>query len=90
MCNYPLRKSISLAMLFVAVFIGPTRANDTGQMDLQITVAAGSIGGSYYVMNAAMFDIFSKNISLNLPIPLSISFHNRSSNSYSITLSLSS
>ena len=62
MCNYPLRKSISLAMLFVAVFIGPTRANDTGQMDLQITVAAGSIGGSYYVMNAAMFDIFSKNI----------------------------
>ena len=62
MCNYPLRKSISLAMLFVAVFIGPARANDTGQMDLQITVAAGSIGGSYYVMNAAMFDIFSKNI----------------------------
>ena len=37
-------------------------AEEPQRENIQVTVVAGSIGGSFYVMNAAMFDIFSKNI----------------------------
>jgi TRAP transporter TAXI family solute receptor len=57
-----LRKVSSLlAMAFVFCW-GPAKADDPVESNFQVTVAAGSIGGSYYVMNAAMFDVFSKNI----------------------------
>jgi len=44
-----------------AVLSPPATAQDTANTT-HVTVAAGSIGGSYFIMNTAMFDIFSKHL----------------------------
>ena len=57
-----LRKLLFLVAMSFGFCWMPARADDAAESSFQVTVAAGSIGGSYYVMNAAMFNIFSKNI----------------------------
>ena len=53
--------SKGILLMFVLCW-NPAHAEESAKDNFQVTVVAGSIGGSFYVMNAAMFDIFSKNI----------------------------
>ena len=57
-----LQNILGIIPIIFTLCLNSVNAEETLRNKLQVTVAAGSIGGSYYVMNAAMFDIFSKNI----------------------------
>ncbi len=62
MLRHTLSRVGSLTVLLNLLLISPVNAADLKIEPINVTVAAGSIGGSYFVMNTAMFDIFSKNI----------------------------
>ena len=57
-----LQKVLGVIPLIFVFCWNSVEAEEQQRENIQVTVVAGSIGGSFYVMNAAMFDIFSKNI----------------------------
>ena len=54
--------TISLVVVAISAVLSPVAAAQDAPKTTHVTVAAGSIGGSYFVMNTAMFDIFSKHL----------------------------
>ena len=57
-----LQKVLRVIPLIFVFCWNSVAAEEQQRENIHVTVVAGSIGGSFYVMNAAMFDIFSKNI----------------------------
>lgn len=53
---------ISLVVVVISAVVSPAATAQDAAKTTHVTVAAGSIGGSYFVMNTAMFDIFSKHL----------------------------
>ena len=53
---------ISLVVLVISAVVSSAATAQGTAKATHVTVAAGSIGGSYFVMNTAMFDIFSKHL----------------------------
>ena len=53
---------ISLVVVAISVVVSPAATAQDAAKTTHVTVAAGSIGGSYFIMNTAMFDIFSKHL----------------------------
>ncbi|HIM73003.1 MAG TPA: hypothetical protein EYM43_08630, partial [Alphaproteobacteria bacterium] len=62
MTRYSILNAISLIFVLFSAVTAPIRGAELTVEPTHVTVTAGSIGGSYFVMNTAMFDIFSKHI----------------------------
>ncbi len=59
-CN--LCKISNVLILSCLLFVPLAHAQGNENEPINVTVTAGSIGGSFFVMNTAMFDVFSKHI----------------------------
>lgn len=62
MIRYMILKIISAVSLWLFSLVTPIVAADRAVDSIHVTVTAGSIGGSYFIMNTAMFDVFSKHV----------------------------
>ena len=62
MIRYSLPNAITAIFVLFAAVTTPVQGAELAVEPTHVTVTAGSIGGSYFVMNTAMFDIFSKHI----------------------------